>query len=163
MVSHALWFQEGFHGFSWFQVGFYVFLWSQVGFSWIQVCFSWVGFHGFSWLWVGFSPFRVGFHGYFIVPGWFLVVQGWFSWFLMLHGSKKVFMIQAHATHLGEEYEEVCEQLFTLAEVSSFIVHFEICVVKTFKLDFQHHSNREMGQQTYQESSYAIQSKGDIL
>ena len=85
------------------------------------------------------------------------------SWFLMLHGSRKVFMIQAHATHLGEEYEEVCEQLFTLAEVSSFIVHFEICVVKTFKLDFQHHSNREMGQQTYQESSYAIQSKGDIL
>ena len=33
-------------------------------------------------------------------------------------------MIQVHATHLGEEYEEVCEQLFTLAEVSSFIVHF---------------------------------------
>ena len=146
-------------------------------FSWIQVGFSWVGFHGFSWLWVGFSPFRMGFHGFFIVPGWFfevpgwfflvpgwfLVVQGWFSWFLILHGSRKVFMIQAHATHQGEEYEEVCEQLFTLAEVSSFIVHFEICVVKTFKLDFQHHSNREMGQQTYQESSYAIQSKGDIL
>ena len=31
-------------------------------------------------------------------------------------------MIQTHATHLGEEYEEVCEQLFTLAEVSSFIL-----------------------------------------
>ena len=41
------------------------------------------------------------------------------------------------------------EQLFTLAEVSSFIVHFEICVVKTFKLDFQHHSNKKTGQQTY--------------
>ena len=67
----------------------------------------------------------------------------------MLHGSRKVFMIQAHATHLGEEYEEVCEQLFTLAEVSSFIVHFEKCVVKTFKLDFQHHSNKKTGQQTY--------------
>ena len=55
------------------------------------------------------------------------------------------------------------EQLFTLAEVSSFIVHFEKCVVKKFKLDFQHHGNREMGQQTYQKSSYVIQSKGDIL
>ena len=52
------------------------------------------------------------------------MVQGWVSWCLMLYGSRKVFMIQAHATHLGEEYEKVCEQLFTLAEVSSFIVHF---------------------------------------
>ena len=35
---------------------------------------------------------------------------------------------------------------------------------KPFRLsDSQHHSNRETGQQTYQESSYAIQSKGDIL
>ena len=156
MVSHALWFQEGFHGFSWFQVGFYVFLWSQVGFFMDP---GWFFMGRFSWFLMALGWFFTvpdGLHGFFIVPGWFfevpgwfflvpgwfLVVPGWFSWFLMLHGSRKVFMIQAHATHLGEEYEEVCEQLFTLAEVSSFIVHFEICVVKTFKVDFQHHSNR---------------------
>ena len=136
MVSHALWFQEGFHGFSWFQVGFYVFLWSQVGFfmdpgwffmgrfSWFLMALGWFFTvpDGFSWF---FHCSRLVFWGSRLVfLGSRLVFSGsrLVSWFLMLHGSRKVFIIQAHATQRSmRKYEE---QLFTLAEVSSFIVHF---------------------------------------
>ena len=119
MVFHGFsWF---FHGFSWFQVGFYVFLWSQVGFfmdpgwffmgrfSWFLMALGWFFTvpEGFSWF---FHCSRLVFWGSRLVfLGSRLVFSGsrLVSWFLMLHGSRKVFIIQAHATHLGEEYEEV--------------------------------------------------------
>ena len=42
-------------------------------------------FHGFSW-------FRVGFHGFSMVSGWFFMVLGQFLWFKVgFFGSRLVF------------------------------------------------------------------------